>query len=789
MSQEEFVFRSNEKEEDSVSLLEVVEKYLRHWRWILVCVILSLVIAWLYARYTSPRYESVATVLIEQDNSNAMSEELGMLKDLGLTSSGGNLEDEIELYKSRSLMQRVVSELNLNWKYDNLGTKTGFVRSELYDNNPARIRTVSPDSLFFEQAYTFSVLIVSANRYKVIKGDGLNGKSFRFGAVVHAPVGKVILEKTPAFNQKWIGKSMRISLNPVDQVATELQDKLSIQPASKDANLLALRIEGHNVDKNNAILNKIMALHQENAIVAKNIVVQNTTAFINDRMKFIAAELSDVEEEGASFKTEHHLVDVTTDAAAYLGKEGELEQKVVETSIEMNLADFMNEVIREQNGYEQLLPANLGFKDPSVTEMTNQYNALVLERNRLRETSGSKHPGVARLESQLASLRTSLEGSLRNMKNSSQMQLSKLKSEEAMYQSKISAIPQFEKEYRDIIRQQQIKESLYLFLLQKREQNEISLAATVANSRVIDEAYSTGIPISPKKKVLYIIALFIGVLIPVIVIYVRNLLNNKVKSRSDLDGTGLTVLGDLPETKNEAELMVLNYPHSGLAESFRVLRTNLSFVLPKEGSGCKTIGITSSISGEGKSSTSINLAFIFAATGKKVLLVGLDLRKPRIVDMLNTAKKFGISNYLVNDELNPDDIISKSTSNGHTIDVITSGDIPPNPSELLMDPKLDELITEMRTKYDYIIFDNAPVGLVVDALTVNRFTDLNLYLIRSNRVDKRYLRAISDLHRQKKLNGMYVALNAVKKENTSYTYGYGESFEKKSWWKKIPFLK
>ncbi|TSJ45795.1 GumC family protein [Fluviicola chungangensis] len=790
MRQEEAIYKVRENEESAISLRDLLDKYLIHWRWVLSSVILLLVLGWVYARYQTPSYESTATVLIEQESKSGMaSEELGMLKDLGLASGGGVLEDEIELYQSRSLMEHVVRELQLHWKYQIVGTTTGLVRSELYDSNPIRVRSVEADSLYYDKHYEFEITLTSANEYTITSGNELVGNMYKYGAVLQLSIGNIILEKTNEFKSPWIGKRILINVSPVSEVATEIRKNLSVEPASKDANILVLKVKGHNVGKNNAILNKIIAVHQENAINNKNEVVKNTTAFINDRMKFIAAELTDVEKKGEDYKSKHHLVDVTTDAVSYLEKEGDIEKKVVDASIEMELADFMNEVVSQQNGYEQLLPANLGFKDPSIGEMTNQYNTLVLERNRLRETNGGKHPKVASIESQLSSLRTSLENSLRNMRNSSKMELKKLKSEEQLYQSKISSIPQFEREYRDIFRQQQIKESLYLFLLQKREQNEISLAATVANSRVIDEAYSTGIPVSPKKTLIYLIALMFGILIPIGVIYLRTLLNNKIVSRTDLDHSGLTVVGDIPEVKDKDKLLAWNYPQSNIAESFRVLRTNLSFVIPSGKDECRVIGITSSLSGEGKSSTSVNLAFMFAATGKKVLLMGLDLRKPRIKEILELKNMPGLSNYLVNQDLKAKDIISVAESNGHSFNVIQAGDIPPNPSELLMSHRLDELMGDLRKEFDYIILDNAPVGLVIDAVTTNRLTDISLYIIRSGMINKRYQNHILELKNQGKLKNLYIMMNAVKNKvgsySYSYSYGYGEDVEKRPWWKRL----
>ncbi len=786
MHPEESISKARENEEHSTSLRELLDKYLVYWRWLLCSIVVFLILGWMYARYQTPSYESTASVLIEQEkNSGMASEEIGMLKDLGLASGGGVLEDEIELYQSRSLMERVVRELHLQWKYQIIGTTTGLVRSELYDINPIRIRPVKADSLYYDKRYEFEVTLVSDNEYKITSGNELNS-SYKYGAVLQLPIGKIILDKTNEFKTSWIGRRILISVTPVSEVINDIRKVLSVAPASKEANILILKVKGHNVEKNNAILNKIIAVHQENAINSKNEVVKNTTSFINERMRFIAAELTDVEKQGEDYKSEHHLVDVTTDAATYLEKESDIEKKVVEASIEMSLADFMNDVISEQNGYEQLLPANLGFRDPSIGEMTIQYNTLVLERNRLRETNGSKHPGIARIESQLSSLRTSLENSLRNMRNSSQMELKKLKSEEQIYQSKISSIPQFEREYRDIFRQQQIKESLYLFLLQKREQNEISLAATVANSRVIDSAYSNGNPVAPKKSLIYLIAFILGITLPIGIIYLRVLLNNKIVSRADLDNSGLTVVGVIPEEKDKEKLKVLSHPQSGISEAFRVLRTNLSFVTSSDNK-CKIISITSSLSGEGKSLTSVNLAFMFAAAGKKVLLMGLDLRKPRIEEILELKSISGLSNYLVNHDLTVEDITFVSESHGQSIHVIQAGDIPPNPSELLMNHRLDELIDNLRKKYDYIILDNAPVGLVIDAVTTNRFADVTLYIIRSGMIDKRYQNHILELKNLGKLTNLYIMMNAVKNNagSYSYSYGYGENMGKKSWWKRL----
>jgi tyrosine-protein kinase Etk/Wzc len=771
--------------EHKLDVRELVDKYLRNFWWFIGSVILSLSLAYLYIHYKIPVYESTATVLIQRNDLTSGSAEVNMLRDIGLKNGGSVLEDEIELFKSRTLMEKVVSDLKLNWRYENLGTKTGFVRSELFDDNPIQVSTVAPDSVFLDGTLTFEVEIRSQSQFQVNTDFGLKNGSYSFGYVLSTEMGEIRVKKTKRFDQRWIGKTIRVTLSPFNEAVSRVQKSFSVSLASKEANLIVLRIKGNKTHKNNAILNCLIAEHEQNTILNKNEIVRNTTNFINDRMKYIASELSEVEMEGEKYKSQYHLIDVTSDAASYLEKESDIEKKVIDKTIERNLINFMIEFLDKEHGYEHLLPTNLGLEDVSIVEMTNQYNKLVLERNQLLSISGVKNPGVARLEAQLSNIRSSLDVSLRNLNKSLDLMVQKLKNEEALYQSKIEDIPKFEREYRDILRQQQIKEALYLFLLQKREENEISLAATVANMQVVDQAFSTEEPISPKPNVIFLASFLIGLLIPIMIIYLMDLLNRKVKNRLDIEKFGLNVLAELPEFKEKEESMVLNKPNSAIAESFRVLRAGLSFIFPVEESvGAKIISITSTMGGEGKTFTSINLAYIYAAIGKKVLLLGMDLRKPRLKEYLNLEDKLGLSNYLSNSEIDWKRMISVVERNGQQISVINSGDIPPNPSELLMSDRLGQLFEILRLEYDIIILDNAPVGLVSDPLITNEFCDMTLFLVRANTLDRRMLSLIAQLNKEKKLKRLYVVLNSVKKEKEGYYYTYYDDEVRK-----IPWIK
>ncbi len=773
--------------EHKLDIRELVDKYLRHFWWFIVSVILSLFFAYLYIHYKFPVYESTATVLIERNDLSSGSAELSMLKDVGLTNEGSVLEDEIELFKSRTLMEKVVSDLRLNWRYENLGTKTGFVRSELFDDNPIDVAPVHSDSAFLEGNLIFEVEISSKSTFQIKDALGVKNGIHWFGGVLSTKFGEISIKKTDRFDKLWIGKTIRVTLTPFNRAVSRVQQSFSVSLASKEANLIVLRIRGNERYKNNVILNRLIAEHEENTILKKNEIVRNTTDFINDRMKYIASELTDVEMEGEKYKSQYHLIDVTSDAASYLEKESDIEKQVIDKTIEKNIVDFMIDFLDKEDGFDHLLPTNLGLEDVSIIEMTNQYNKLVLERNQLASVSGAKNPGIARLESQLSNMRSSLELSLRNLNRSLDFKLNKLKSEEGLYQSKIQDIPKYEREYRDILRQQQIKETLYLFLLQKREENEISLAATVDNMQVVDKAFSSEEPISPKPKVIFLASFFIGLLFPILIIYLIDLLNRKVKNRLDIEKFGLNVLAELPEFKDKEEAIVLNKPHSAIAESFRALRAGLSFILPLEkASGGKVISITSTLGSEGKTFTSINLAYIYAAIGKKVLLLGMDLRKPRLGDYLNLESKVGLSNYLSNSEIDWKSMISVVERNGHEVSVINSGSIPPNPSELLMSGRLKELLEMLRLEYDVIILDNAPIGLVADAMITNDLCDVTLFLVRVNLLDRRMLNLVTQLNKDGKLKRLYIVLNSAKQIKGGYYYTYyEEETSKKSFFQRL----
>lgn len=783
---------NKEFEEENINFQEIIEKYLHHWKWFILGLFLTLGIAFAYLRYSMPVYESQASVLIKEDQKSGGIPGMDVLKDFDLKGGSENLQNEMEIYRSRTLLEGVAKKLKLNFSLQLLGDRSGLIRGVIYDNAPISFEIVGHDSLLYKERGIYEITILNNKKFELSTSEGSILGTYLFGAVLKLPSGQIIINKTSKLDKKWYGKSLLLTITPLDLVVTSLQNGVSVERSNKESMVLKIGYKGPNIEKNNDIINELIAQRKAGAINDKNEVASNTSTFINDRMKFISLELSDVEDVGQQYKTKHNLVDVTTDASQYLAKESATDQAITETTIQLSLAEFMNDYIKQHQGYADLFPSNLGIEDQSIATMTNQYNELVLDRNRLLQNSSERNPAVQKIEGQLASLKSSLTASLKNSSAVLQLQLKKLKSQESLYKTKISSIPQFEREYRDILRQQQIKETLYLYLLQKREENEITLAATVGNTKVVDYAYSDGIPVSPKRKIIYLGAFLMGLFIPFGILYIRDLMDNKVHTHKDLDKFNLPQVGNIPINLKGEKLVALENPRSVISEAFRILRTNISFLFTEPKEKGNTLFVTSTIAAEGKSFVSLNIAHSLSLVGKKVVVVGLDLRAPTLLQYMGMPLTIkGVTNYIVDPNMKLSDIIIpiKGTEN---LFMVPSGITPPNPSELLMKPRLQQLFDELKMEFDYVVVDTAPVALVTDTLTVSNLADVSLYVVRAETLDKRMLEVPTRLYREKKLINMTVVLNGVINKGKSYRYGYGygygygaETSKKKSFFNKF----
>ena len=779
----DFLFFEDEK---PINYREKIEKYLFHWKWFAVCVVLALLAAYIYLRYTPNTYEVAAVILIDEEASGNMSSELSVIEDLGLLGSGKkSIENEIGLLKSSSLMEGVVKELNLNISY----FKPGRVQAiEVYKNDvPYKVTFLNTDAAFYAIDTTFSIVPVSATHFKLKNSEGDSSKEYLFGSKVTTNMGPIMV--TPTAIATVNESEIEVHMSNMKNIVQGLRSAISVDVLYKKSTLIELKLQTTIRAKGQDILNTLVENYNKNGVEDKNLIGNNTALFINERLSVIESDLLGVDKGVENFKTTNKLTDITSEASIVLENNSLLEKKIIDLNTQMKLADYLSQYT--QSNKDQLIPQNLGMSNGNVNASTEKYNELLLERNRLLKTTSEKHPIVQNVNEQLAQLRVGISQGLVNLKSSLKIALNDAMREESSLHSRIYAVPKQEREFRDIQRQQQIIETLYLFLLQKREENAISLAITVPNAKMIDAADGNTKPVGPKRKVIYLVALMLGFVVPFIILYIRFLIDNKVHTSKDVEAVVKSpMFGEIPATKEESKLVVNDHEQSAIAESFRMLRTNLYFMLAGTKVSGKTVFITSTVPGEGKTFISLNLAAVLAMSNKKVLLIGADIRKPKFVEYLNMNFSRGLTHFLMDDTLKPEEVIDHYPKAG--FDIVSSGVVPPNPSELLMNGRFDTLITYAQANYDYVIVDTAPVQAVTDTLLLSHHAHVCLYVIRANYLDKRLLEVPEKIANEKRLPNMAIIVNDVNLDRGygygaygyGYGYGYGGDEKKKAWWKK-----
>lgn len=766
MEQEHYNFSVEDNQEGNVK--DLLLRYLRNWKWFALSVVVCLILGFVYLRYQAPVYEVNATILIKDDKKGAISSELSAFEDLGIFNSNNNIDNEIEILKSRSLMRRVVNELKLNISYFSYGRP---IEHERYSNTPILVGYSVRDTL---QPFEGNWLLnpESERDFTLRNGETeeVIGK-YHFGDSISTEQGKIAFTTTSSFSSSYLNKNFRIMISPLDNVVDAYLNALKVEPVSKNSNAIVISLRNPLPDKAKSIVNNLIRQHNLDAIEDKNEVSRNTANFINERIKYITTELSDVETEAEDFKTKNKLTDITSEAELFLKTGSESEMSLVEAGTQLKLVEYMYDDLLKRTNSEDLIPANLGLQDVAIASTINDYNKVVQERNRILRNAGEKNPVVENIDSQLQGMRASLKESLANLKTALVIKIKELNKQEGGINSKIASVPRYEREFRVIQRQQQIKEALYLYLLQKREETNIALAVTVSNAKIIDAAHSNGRMVAPKRQVIYLLSLLMGVLLPVIFFYVADLLDTRVHGKKDIDKLKLPFLGDIPLSDSKNKIVVSRNDNSGIAEAFRLLRTNVDFMLGSDRPSGKTVFVTSTIGQEGKSFVGLNLAASLAISGKKTLLVGMDLRAPKILKYLNLEDKKGLTNLVMSGDMNVADYIF-SSQELEGLDILPSGSIPPNPAELLMNPGIKKLFDILRQQYDYIVVDTAPVGMVTDTLLLNAYADAFVYVVRANYLDKRLLSIAETVFKEKRLSNMAVLINGSD-HSKGYGYGYG----------------
>ena len=768
-----------EQSEEQVNIQELLFRYLIHWPWFVVSIIICIACAWGYLRLTTPIYNISATVLIKDEKKGggaSMSSDLEKMGLEGFVSSSSNVDNEIEVLRSKSLSREVVNNLGLFVTYMD---EDEFPSKELYHTSPVLVSLTHQEADKLPGRMEINMILqpTGALGVQITVGEKEYRKQFdKLPAVFPTDEGTVAFfannDTLSAVCPENITKERHITafINRPFSVLKEYVNSLSIAPTSKTTSVVVISLENTNTRRGRDYINKLLEMYNINANNDKNEVAQKTAEFIDERIGIISKELGSTEQDLENFKRSAGITDLSSEAQIALTGNAEYEKKRVENQTQVNLVMDLQRYMKG-NEYE-VLPSNIGLQDAASAGAIDRYNQMLVERKRLLRTSTENNPTIINLDTSIRAMRTNVQATLDATLKGLQITKEYLAREASRYSRRINDAPTQERQFVSIARQQEIKSGLYLMLLQKREENAITLAATANNAKIIDEALADDNPISPKKMLVYLAALVLGVGLPVGVIYLIGLTKFKIEGRADVEKlTSLPVVGDIPlADEKTGSIAVFENQNNLMSETFRNVRTNLQFMLEN---GKNVILVTSTISGEGKSFISANLAISLSLLGKKVVIVGLDIRKPGLNKVFNIPKKeHGITQYLTNTTANLMDFVQPSDINKNLF-ILPGGTVPPNPTELLARGGLEKAIETLKANFDYVILDTAPVGMVTDTLLIGRVADLSVYVCRADYTHKAEFTLINELAENNKLPNLCIAINGLDLNSRKYGYYYG----------------
>lgn len=782
MSDEKYDDLFQGEDEKPIDYKAILFEYLMYWPWFVACLLVCIAGAWCYLRYQAPVYNVNATVLIKQGDKNKPSGQnasLEAMQDLGMLSMASNFDNEVEIIQSRTLLKEVVNALNLNITYTE---KRSFgYPMQLYKNTPVQV-WMSPDEADkLTSSLQLQLECTPEGKVQVNTAFSHNGKEQTLSkhfdqlpGVLVTPVGTITLSSKDSTSIQEAHTIYATIISPT-VAAANCKAHLSADPVSKVTTIVRLNYNDTNVDRGMDFLNTLVALYNRDANDDKNEVASRTAEFIDTRIQIINQELGSTENQLATYKQKAGLTDLSSDAQLALQGNAEYTQKQAENATQLRLVQFLKEYIDNPANQMEVIPANIGLTDNALATVIGQYNEMLTERKRLLRTSSESNPAVVNLDASIQATRKNVQTSVSSVLKGLEITRNDLEHQARKFEGKISNAPTQEKELLSITRQQEIKASLYLMLLQKREENAITLATTANNGRIVEEPLSGG-PVSPNSRTFYLLALVLGIGIPVSIIYLSNLLRFKIESRADVEKiTNVPVIGDIPVVETKGNPIVVRENRNDLMEEvFRSIRTNIQFMLQENQ---KVVLFTSTSSGEGKSFTAGNLACSFAFMGKKVVIVGLDIRKPGLNKVFHLShKEKGITQYLVDPEHTDLLSLCQTSSESENLYILPGGIVPPNPTELVARQTLDQAIEILKKHFDYVLLDTAPIGMVTDTQLIARVADLSVYICRADYTHKSHYELINDLKKDHKLPNICTLINCINmnQRKNGYYYGYGK---------------
>ncbi len=774
LSQNKTVSQTNPQEpEEGISLRDFLEIFTSNWQWFLASVIICVICTRIYLATKPYIYRRQAVMLVKESDGSSVprSRSIGndALMQLNGVMVGSSVKNELYILRSHLLMKEVVRTLHLDVLYS---YRKGLQVVSLYNNRPFDIQFAEEDSGTMS---AFKVQILNEKECKVSLMVSTNKKFdyekiVRFDQIIETPVGKFKLIPIAKNLNAFIDETINITHIDNESAANMIGGRISTNEVDKMSSLVNITCTDTNIQRADDILSALLNAYKQSIIDDKNILAQSTADFIDERIQLISRELNEVEGNIAQFKQNNNLVDISSNAQAVFTQYTKARQHTIDLQAQKVAVEYLLQHLKKKSEGYALIPT-VNITDGGSQSMIGQYNQLMLERNRLVENSGETSSTIKELDSNLSQLRQATITSVQAYLASIDVQIQHSLQEENTLQKTLSTVPQKEKIMLDIARQQAIKETLYTYLLNKREETALQLAISEANIRIIEQPYGSTAPFAPRKSTITCGAALVGFALPFAVFFLINMLNVSVRGRKEIEMfTTIPVIGDIPHIKgdfNDSGIVVSEKSNDPVNEAFRMLRFNLSFVKKD----ARVIMFTSTMPGEGKTFISRNFAYALSLIGKRVLLIDTDIRKRTQTAALASTHKEGLTSYLNGTIDNPMELVVQSNEGKNKIDLLPAGLVPPNPAELLMSERLDELVEKLKEVYDYIILDNVPAQMVADAAIVNRVADLTIYVVRTRKLDRRFLPELERLYQEKKFSNLTILINDAEVERKYYGYG------------------
>lgn len=751
--------------EDRINIKQLLSVALKYWYLYALIFPMALGLAYLYLRITPKKYEATAMLLIKDEEKSGQIVEEAIFDELGvLGKKKKSLENEVLILKSTPIMEHVVQNLELQYEYFNLEF---LKKRDLYKNSPIHVVDWKPNS---DNAVVDAKIDIQNNGTYLLTEEDKRQYQGEFGKELRLPAGKLTLSYSRG---KDIPGAVGLVISPPKEKAKALLDALDVSAVGELSSTVTMTYKDVDPQRAEAVLTELMALYNQQSIDEKNSVFENSLDLLNERIKLISRELADAEQNVETYRRRFNMVEMSAEGGLLLKELADYNREISGTDIQLEILSSIESFLERNKDNFEFVPTNININNLTLTSQIENFNELLRQRERQKNVYGASHPDIVLTEKQIKNLRQTIIDNIRSIRTDVQIGRNAKREMSSNIENRMASLPTRERELLDKERKKDLTENIYVYLLQKREQSAISLASTTATGRVIEPAESSD-PVSPKVAQIMLIALFLGLALPSGLAFMAESMNDKIQNEEDIQRiTSATVAGVLASSRKKSRLVVKENSTSAAAEMFRLLRANLAYIMP--GKDLKSLLVTSGVPGEGKSFIALNLGVTQALAGKKVVLLELDLRKPsqEFEDLESTDD--GVVNYLIDPSLTPEMII-QNTGLHLNFDVVRCGAKPPNPGELILSPRLRELVTYLKGKYDFVILDTPPVGVVADALQVKDMADATMYVVRAGYTRKADFQTINDIIQKDKLPKPFIVLNAVKLNKRGYGSGYYSSY-------------